>query len=241
MEGRLLSAPPHSKKAGSALPLEFLEKKIQIKFKNKKLLEEALTHKSYAAESGGTFNERLEFLGDSVFNAVVTHFLFARFPDEDEGKLSKLKSQLVARPSLAAWGKELKVGFYLKLSQSEDHAGGRERESLLANVMEALIGAIFLDQGFEKARDFVLQKFSRKRHIVETDHKSKLQEIIQKKYKIPPAYAILEESGPDHDKTFKMEVRIKRKFLGSGEGKSKKEAEQNAAKNALKHIRENGS
>ncbi len=217
---------------------ELLEKKIQIKFKNKALLEEALTHKSFAVEQGGVpFNERLEFLGDSVFNTVIATLLFQRYPDVDEGKLSKYKSQLVARPSLLAWGKLLKVGAFLNLSESEEMTGGRERESLLANVMEALIGAIYLDQGFEKAQEFILTHFGKKKRIVENDFKSALQEMIQKKHKIPPSYTVIEEEGPDHDKVFHVEVRIKKKALGVGEGKSKKEAEQEAARAALKKLR----
>ena len=222
-------------------PSDLLEKKIHVKFKNKTLLEEALTHKSYAMERGAGLpdNERLEFLGDSVFNTVISTFLFKRFPDVDEGRLSKLKSQLVARQSLLTWGKELKIGRFLKISDSEETTGGRERDSMVANVVEALIGAIFLDQGFEPAQEFILGYFSKKKRIIETDYKSKLQEIIQKKYKIPPSYAVLSETGPDHDKTFAMEVRIKKKALGRGEGKSKKEAEQDAAHEALKKVRNN--
>lgn len=224
----------------SQFRLSLLEKKIRIKFRNEKLLKEALTHKSFAMgrESGEPFNERLEFLGDSILNAVVTEHLFKRFPKENEGKLSKLKSQLVARASLVQWAKELNIGPYLLMSDSEEATGGRERDSLLANVMEALIGALFLDQGFEKAREFVLQKFTKKKRIIETDYKSKLQEIIQKEHRIPPIYILLDESGPDHDKIFHMEVRIKKTFLGKGKGKSKKEAEQNAAHHALKTIKE---
>lgn len=223
-------------------PSEELEKKIQIKFKDKAFLLEALTHKSHAMEKGGgPHNERLEFLGDSVFNAAISAFLFERYPDVDEGKLSKLKSQLVARQSLLTWGKELKIGTYLRMSDSEESTGGRDRDSLQANTVEALIGAIFLDQGFEAARGFILKRFSKKKRIIETDYKSRLQEMIQKKYKIPPSYAVIQETGPDHDKTFHMEVRIKKKTLGAGEGKSKKEAEQDAAHKALKTLRANGS
>ena len=224
------------------VPVETLEKKIKIKFADKKLVEEALTHKSYAMENGGLpFNERLEFLGDSILNTAVTAYLFRRFPKEDEGKLSKLKSQLVARQSLVGWAKELKIGPFLRLSDSEDLTGGRERDSLLANVMEALVGAIFLDQGFDTAEEFVLRKFGNKKRIVETDYKSKLQEIIQKKHKIPPSYVVLGETGPDHDKTFEVQVLIKKKALGEGKGKSKKEAEQEAAHDALKALRLTGT
>ena len=236
----LPSAPsPAAGKTGH-LSLEALEKHIGIRFRDKKFAEEALTHKSYAMERGaGTFNERLEFLGDSVLNTAVTHHLFIRFPKDDEGRLSKLKSQLVARHSLAEWGRDIRIGDYLRLSEGEDATGGRDRESLVANVMEALIGAIFLDQGYEKAEKFVIQRFSKKKRVIETDFKSKLQEVIQKKHKIPPSYVTVDESGPDHDKTFHIEVRIKKKFLGRGRGKSKKEAEQDAAHDALKNLKKN--
>lgn len=223
------------------MELEELEKTIGIKFKNRKLLEEAVTHKSFAAESNETFsvrdNERLEFLGDSVLNTAVTEFLFLRYPEQDEGRLSKFKSQLVARPSLVEWAKELNLAPYLRLSLSEEQTGGRERDSLLANAMEALVGAIFLEHGFEKAREFVLKRFSKRKRIIEKDYKSKLQEIIQKKYKILPTYTLLSETGPDHAKVFRMEVCIRKKYLGEGQGKSKKEAEQRAARSALKNLR----
>jgi ribonuclease III len=221
-----------------ALEPETLEKSIRVKFKSARLLEEALTHKSFAIEKGGKpFNERLEFLGDSILAAVTAHWLFKRYPDDDEGVLSKIKSQLVSRASLVVWAREIKLGKYLLMSVGEESTGGRDRESLLANVFEALIGAIFLDQGFPKAQRFIVRFLSKKKHIVETDHKSKLQELIQKRYKIPPQYLLVEESGPDHNKVFHMEVRVRRRLLGRGEGHSKKEAEQAAAFQALKEIR----
>ncbi len=215
-----------------------LERSIRVKFKSAKLLEEAITHKSYAIERGGrTFNERLEFLGDSVLSAVTAHWLFKRYASDDEGRLSKLKSQLVSRPSLVVWARELDLGRYIMMSPGEEATGGRERDSLLANGFEALIGAIFLDQGFPKAQRFIVRFLSKKKRIVETDYKSKLQEIIQKRYKIPPLYQLAEETGPDHAKTFHMEVRVRQRLLGKGEGHSKKEAEQGAALQALKKIR----
>lgn len=218
---------------------ETLESKTGIKIKNKKLLSEALTHKSYAMERDLNipFNERLEFLGDSILNAAITEFLFKRFPSLNEGRLSKFKSLLVSKASLYKWGKELKIGNFLRMSESEEVSGGRERDSNVANVMESLIGALFLDQGFEPARAFVLKKFSQRKRIIETDYKSKLQEIIQKKYRIPPTYVVTHSSGPEHAKTFHTEVRIRKKMLGQGSGKSKKESEQSAAYNALKRIR----
>lgn len=218
--------------------LNQFEKKLRIKFSNKKLLEEAFTHKSYAIEHGRTAdNERLEFLGDSIISAVVAHYLFKRYPNVDEGHLSKVKSQLVSRASLAQWAEDLGLGAYLFLSQGEEATGGRQRESLLGNVYESVVGAIFLDQGFSRAQRFVMRQLAKKKRIVETDFKSRLQEIMQKKYKIPPSYSVVKEEGPDHAKTFTLEVRMNKKILGQGEGRSKKEAEQMAAKEALRKIR----
>lgn len=218
--------------------LDQLEKKIRIRFRNRKLLEEAFTHKSYAIENGGGIcNERLEFLGDSVIAAAVAHFLFDRFPLVDEGRLSKMKSQIVSRNNLSVWAEELKLGDFLFLSQGEEATGGRSRESLLGNVYEALVGAIFLDQGFETAQKFILKHLSKRKRIIETDYKSRLQELVQKKYKITPTYVVINESGPDHAKQFTLEVRLHKKVLGVGEGRSKKEAEQEAAREALKAFR----
>jgi ribonuclease-3 len=217
---------------------EKLEKRVRHSFKNGKLLDEALTHKSHAMESGGKyFNERLEFLGDSILSAVVAHYFFKRFPSDDEGRLSKIKSQLVSRQSLVIWAKEIELGEFLKLSSGEEATGGRGRDSLLANAFEALIGALFLDAGFSVAQRFIVRFLSKKKRIVENDHKSKLQEFIQKRYKVPPLYVQAGESGPDHAKTFVMQVRVRSRLLGDGEGHSKKEAEQAAAKAALKKIK----
>lgn len=218
--------------------LSLIEKKIRVKFKNSKLLEEAFTHKSYAIERGyRSNNERLEFLGDSIISAVVAHWLFKKFENVDEGKLSKMKSQIVSRNNLSAWSDDMGLGEYLFLSQGEEATGGRRRESLLGNVYEALVGAIFLDQGFPKAQRFILRHLAKKKRIIENDFKSRLQEIVQKRYKTPPTYFVIGEQGPDHEKKFTLEVRINKQVLGSGEGRSKKEAEQQAAKEALKTLR----
>lgn len=220
--------------------LAIIEKKIRFKFQNGKLLEEAFTHKSYTIEHNiTTCNERMEFLGDSIISAVVAHWLFKRFPGVDEGKLSKMKSQIVSRNNLSTWADDLDLGAYLFLSQGEEATGGRNRESLLGNVYEALVGAIFLDQGFTPAQRFIIRHLAKKKRIIENDFKSKLQEIVQKKYKTPPAYCVVAETGPDHEKKFTLEVRIKQRVLGQGEGRSKKEAEQLAAKEALKTLRNN--
>jgi len=217
---------------------EPLEEVIGYRFRDSGLLKLAMSHKSFASESGsGGCNERLEFLGDSVLAAVVAHQLFSEYPDEPEGNLSKKKSLLVSRPSLAAWAEELGLGSYLYLGVGEETTGGRTRHSLLGNALEALIGAIYLDGGYEAAAVFI-RTWCARRHgsLAETDHKSRLQEILQKKYKVPPTYEIASSAGPDHDKTFAVEVRIGEKRIGAGTGKSKKEAEQAAARDALSRM-----
>jgi ribonuclease-3 len=217
-----------------------LEKILGVKFKNTALLDEALTHKSFAMEQGGRipFNERLEFLGDSILSAAVAHYLFERYPDVDEGRLSQLKSMLVSRPSLTIWGREIEVGKYLRLSEGENSTGGRERDSIVGNAMEALLGAMYLEGGYEPAQKFINKLLSKRKRMVMADHKSRLQEWAQKKYKIPPNYSVRRSFGPDHAKTFEMDVVIANEVLGSGSGKSKKEAEQAAARDALKHIKD---
>ena len=217
---------------GNPRPLEDV---IGYRFKNPEYLKEALSHKSFASESrSGVYNERLEFLGDSVLAAVVAHRLYIDYPDDEEGSLSKKKSQLVSRPSLAVWAAELNLGAYLYLGVGEETSGGRTRQSLLGNALEALIGAIYLDGGYEAAERFIKQWCVEKHaRLTETDYKSRLQEMLQKKYKIPPVYELARAAGPDHDKTFEVLVRLGKKQLGKGSGKSKKEAEQSAARDAL--------
>jgi ribonuclease-3 len=217
-----------------------LEKILGVKFKNMALLEEALTHKSYAMEQGGRmpFNERLEFLGDSVLSSAVAHYLFERYPDVDEGRLSQLKSMLVSRPSLTVWGREIEVGKYLRLSEGENATGGRDRDSIVGNAMEALLGAMYLEAGFEPTKQFIDKLLNKRKRMVTADHKSKLQEWAQKKYKIPPSYVVRRSFGPDHAKTFEIDVAMTNEVLGTGSGKSKKEAEQAAARDALKRIKD---
>ena len=215
-----------------------LEEVIGYRFKDPGLLKQAMSHKSFASESGsGVYNERLEFLGDSVLAAVVAHAVYAGYPQEAEGNLSKKKSLLVSRPSLAAWGEEIQLGSYLYLGVGEESTGGRTRHSLLANAVEALIGAIYLDGGYEQAAVFIRRWYDVKHgSLLETDHKSKLQEILQKRYKSPPAYELTSSTGPDHDKSFNILVRIGERELGRGAGKNKKEAEQAAACDALARM-----
>lgn len=217
-----------------------LERLVGIKFKNTALLEEALTHKSFAMEQGGAvpFNERLEFLGDSVLSAAVAHYLFNRYPDVDEGRLSQLKSMLVSRPSLTVWGRDIGIGQYLRLSEGEKSTGGRERDSILGNAMEALLGAMYLEAGFQPTKKFIDKLLAKRKRLVTVDHKSRLQEWAQKRYKVPPDYRVRRSFGPDHAKTFEVEVSVAQEVLGSGTGKSKKEAEQAAARDALKRVKE---
>jgi ribonuclease III len=198
-----------------------------------------LSHRSYASESrSGIYNERLEFLGDSILAAIVAHQLFLNHPREDEGALSKRKSLLVSRPALAQRASDLNLGAYLYLGVGEETSGGRGRQSLLANALEALIGAIYLDGGYPAAARFV------RTHCMGTaegpptvDFKSRLQEVLQKRYKSPPTYELARTEGPDHDRTFEAVVRLGKKSLGRGQGKSKKEAEQSAASDALERLK----
>lgn len=220
------------------MPLNTLQEKVGYCFKRPELLREALTHKSYAAEQRLDYcNERLEFLGDSVLDVVVASELFGDHPTADEGKLSKLKSLLVSRPSLAHWAKDLGMGGHLFLGAGEETSGGRSRPSILANAVEAVLGAMYLDGGLEPPAIFIQRWMGKKqKRLVERDFKSRLQELMQKKHKVPPQYELTKTSGPDHDKTFHVTVRMGKRVLGKGTGKSKKEAEQGAAAEALSRL-----
>jgi ribonuclease-3 len=215
-----------------------LQKVIRIKFHNQQLLNEALTHKSYAVETvpPRRDNERLEFLGDSLLSAIVSSYLYKTRPQDDEGLLSQQKAQLISRKTLYNWAKEINLGQYICLSRGEETTGGRERESILANAFEALLGAIYLDRGYPTLEKFILQRLKQKKFVQRRDYKSQLQEIIQGKHKLVPAYRVIKETGPEHNKTFEIGVYFKKKILGRGTGKSKKEAEQEAAKNALEKL-----
>lgn len=215
-----------------------IEEVIGYTFRDKELLLEALTHKSYAFERDiEAHNERLEFLGDSVLSVVVARLLFDEHPEEDEGRLSKHRASLVSRASLARWAERIELGVHLRLGTGEESTGGRSRPSLLANALEAVIGAVFIDGGFDAADDFVHRCFLDERGaFVETDFKSRLQEMVQKRHQSMPDYAILNATGPDHDKTFTVEVSFGSKSLGTGTGKTKKEAEQEAARDALLRL-----
>ncbi|MDR2426599.1 MAG: ribonuclease III [Endomicrobium sp.] len=217
--------------------LDELQKVIGYEFKNPEVLITALTHKSYAAESGPKiYNERMEFLGDSILSAIVAEYFYLRYPDEPEGKLSQLKSQIISSQNLSVWAKEIKLGGFILLGRSDDTKEARGREGLLCDVFEAVVCSVYLDGGLDEAKKFVLKFFDKQREIIITDYKSRLQEIAQSEYKVLPEYKVLKEYGPDHDKNFEVAVYVKDKFLGKGAGHSKKEAQQAAAEKAIKYI-----
>ncbi|GHT15290.1 ribonuclease 3 [Endomicrobiia bacterium] len=217
---------------------EKFQKIIEYKFGDPKILATALTHKSYAAETvGENYNRRMEFLGDSILSAIVAETLYLRYPRESEGKLSQFKAQIISAHNLSSWAREMDLGGCIYLGKSEDTKEARQRESLLCDVFEAVIGAIYLDGGFENAKKFVLRFLNDQKEIEITDYKSRLQEILQSIYKELPEYKVIKESGPDHNKKFEVAVYIKSELLGKGSGNSKKEAQQFAAKQAMKNIR----
>ena len=214
-----------------------LIKKIGYEFKDESLLIRALTHSSYANESGGKFesNERLEFLGDSVLGFITAEFFFAREQDLPEGELTKLRAAAVCEKSLSAFANRIGLGKHLLLGKGEKNSKGNERPSILADAFEALIAAIYLDGGIKPATKFVtafLEDFSAEYYTI-NDAKTVLQEIVQKNPGELLEYVLIKESGPDHAKSFEVEVRLNANVIGRGKGKSKKQAEQLAAKEAL--------
>ena len=217
------------------------EKKIEYKFKDKELLEQAFTHRSYLNENrqpGRLHNERLEFLGDAVLELAVTEFLFAKYPDKTEGELTAVRAALVNTTSISLAATNLGMNEYLLLSRGEAKDTGRARQIILANAFEALIGAIHLDTGYDSAKRFIAdQLFNRADEIVEKrlwqDAKSRFQEVAQEKTSITPAYQMLQQTGPDHDKRFVVGVFLGTEKIAQGEGRSKQDAEQAAAEKAL--------
>ncbi len=221
-----------------ATAVNVFEQIIGYSFKDKELLKTALTHSSYANEMQGRvkFNERLEFLGDSVLGMITAEYFFKIHPEMPEGQLTKLRAATVCEASLYQFAKSIKLGEFMYLGKGELNTGGRERPSILADAFESVIAAIYLDAGFEEAKKFVLGFISNA--VVEdpviTDYKTALQEIVQKNHGEILEYYMAGESGPDHDKTFMVEVKLNSNVIGTGEGKSKKQAEQMAAKEALR-------
>jgi len=222
-----------------------LEKILGIQFKNKDLLIEALTHRSYLNENPSwktSHNERLEFLGDAVLELIVTENLFSRFPNYLEGQLTSLRASLVNYQMIAKVGRDLDLEKFVLLSRGEAKDTGRAREVILANAMEAVIGAVYLDGSYGETKK-IIEKFVIEPNLDKViqnglykDPKSHLQEIVQERLKVTPTYSVLEEWGPDHKKIFKIGVYFGDKMTAEGEGYSKQEAEIEAAKNALKTI-----
>jgi ribonuclease-3 len=221
--------------------MESLESRLGYKFRNSLLLAEAMTHPSLAYESQRPHfdNQRLEFLGDAVLQLILTEDLYRMFPDFPEGRLTKLRSQLVSRRALARFALTIDLGSYVLLGKGEEATGGRRRMSTLADGFEALIGAVYLDIGYTGARDLVLRLFQSEIEALagspeERNPKGELQECLQAIHPQAPSYRVLGESGPDHRKVFHAEVSWRGMVLATGKGKSKKEAEARAAGEALR-------
>ena len=220
------------------MPTE-LETIIGYCFEDTAILKEALTHKSFAGEHRATaHNERLEFLGDSILGAIVADYIYGQCPHSEEGVLSKIKSNLVSRHNLYLWAKGLELGRFLRLGHGEISTGGRQRDSILSNAMEAVIGAVYLDGGYAAAQQVVLPWIKTQELTQDSgDYKSILQEYMQKHSHGVPHYEIVQTVGPEHDKIFTVEVSMDGKRLGVGKGHSRKLAEQDAAHQAYMHLK----
>ncbi len=224
--------------------LQDLEKRLGYQFKERGWLDRALTHKSFVHQThtrDKVSNEVLEYLGDAVLNLAVSHLLLQAFPEAQEGTLSMWRAHLVKRSSLAFLSKQLRLDQYLLFGKSEILDGGAKKTSILANAYEAVVGAIYLDSGYDRALEIVRHHLEPylgldPSSVLSNDYKSLLQKITQKTFGFTPRYHVLRESGPDHDKQFQASVLIGGELKGTGWGRNKKEAEQEAAKNALKEL-----
>ena len=223
--------------------MKTLEEKLGYQFRDCRLLENALTHSSFANEhhmGAVGSNERLEFLGDSVLGMVVADDLFHRYSRLPEGDLTRLRAQLVCEASLARVARELELGSYLRLGKGEEGCGGRERPSIIADAVEAVLAAVYLDSGSIREPRRIIRKFILE-HMEEAreasrDHKTHLQELVQRHSGQVLSYHLIGQSGPDHNKSFEMEVRLNGETVGTGTGRSKKEAEQMAARAAIAKL-----
>ncbi len=233
------------------MQLETLESKINYQFQNRALLKEAMTHSSYAyfqqvkksKKKNLPWNERLEFLGDAVLNLIIAEELFRQFPSQPEGWLSKTRSQLVNARILAEKARLITLGQWMSLGPGEIKTKGRDKERLLADAFEALIGAIYLDGGLQESKKLITQLFSDEiqepaQEIVDHDSKSELQEIFQEQFKMTPTYELISERGPNHKKEFCVALKLHHTILAESWGKSKKEASQNAASVVLNEIKQ---
>lgn len=225
--------------------LEELERRLFYHFINPPLLQQAITHKSYLNEVRDRSlkdNERLEFLGDAVLDLVISQILLQRYPETPEGELSKMKARIVSEMALARVARRLEIGRYLLLGRGEEMTQGRTKPSLLANALEAILAAIYLDGGLASVEHVIHQIFKEEieellKAEVITDYKTELQELCQREYESLPTYTVLSETGPDHQKTFEVQLTIKGNVYGHGVGRSKKEAEQQAARQALEKLK----
>ncbi|MBN2122655.1 MAG: ribonuclease III [Deltaproteobacteria bacterium] len=225
--------------------LDRLSQRLGYVFRRPELLEEAFRHASYVNEMGGadlSDNERLEFLGDAVLDLAISHICMDLFRDAREGDLSKYRAWVVNERGLCQVAMELDLGAFLLLGKGEEATQGREKPSILANTLEALFGAIYLDGGFEIAKEIIHRLFEPHLARIDSgqgidDYKSLLQEYTQERFKSRPEYAVIDENGPAHDKTFRVALILNGKVMSEGEGKSKKEAEQRAAKEAFRCLK----
>ncbi|HLW22600.1 MAG TPA: ribonuclease III [Sphaerochaetaceae bacterium] len=223
--------------------LSLFQKQAEIKFKNLELLNLAFCHRSYANESNDDIdnNERLEFLGDSVLGLIVANWLFVHLPNLDEGDFSRIKSFVVSEESLAVVAKRLRVDNFILIGKGEEFSGGRNKKALLADCMEAIFGAYFLDSGFKATTELVQHLLVPEIQIVlankhRKDYKTLLQEYVQKRYKTYPKYEVVKKTGPEHDNTFWVRVVVQKKVFGPAAGNNKKEGEQAAAKLAYDQL-----
>ena len=223
--------------------MDKLEEKIGYSFKNRELLTTALTHSSYTNERHDSLDcyERLEFLGDSILGVVTAEFLYRHRPKLPAGRMTRLRAELVCEVSLHKVALSLELGKYMRLGRGEERTGGRERTSILADMVEAIIAAIYLDSGMEEAKKFVMDKVLKDAEITDqhrsADYKTALQELVQRDSESRIEYELIGESGPDHDKRFTFCVKINGTVAGDGTGRTKKEAEQLAAQKALEELK----
>lgn len=224
--------------------LKTLQRKLKVIFKDERLLDVAVTHSSYANQKKNIgYNERLEFLGDSVLQLIITEHLFKNYKNKSEGELSRKRSLIVCENSLFEVAQKWELGQYINMSKGEELTGGRDRMSILADCVEAVIAAIYLDKGIEVIKEFVIRNFfniiekAMKDEII-LDYKTKLQEKLQERGDVEIIYDLLKYEGPPHRRKFYTQVKLNDKILGHGSGYSKKQAEQNAAKEAIKIMEE---
>ncbi len=224
--------------------LKELQEKIDYTFKDETLLFQALTHSSYANEHRLHkihHNERLEFLGDAVLEIISSDYLFRNFPEMAEGQMSKKRASLVCEPALAACARQLDLGRYLMLGKGEDMGGGRERDSILSDALEAVIGAIYLDGTIDEARAFIMANVLNdiEHKVLFQDSKTILQEMLQKDHKEPIVYEVIDTTGPEHDRLFVMQVKLGSRVIGQGQGRTKQAAGQEAAYHAIVSLKGN--